>query len=375
MNELLALFPILFLVYIFQCIASSPPNCRVFLVNSHLRGRLLRFCWQLGPSQNLVFLLNPFVTSSGAVIVDEPPFLVRRGTKSEPIVLDSLRSAHNSETHSVTFETPHEFTSEQTRVYVDGSPFFSVRSEVAATQFASFLNGLQASLPKRRASLLTKQFQHMFSIRAIDRRLAEYSRYTESIHVACFCLLLFVFLLMPILIFYRGLNLLWPFLLFYIVLSCGLILWLYRRSHRRLYPMRGGGDLAHLIGIAFSPFAAIRANDSLLADLMAGFHPVAVAFRILPKEEFLKFAGSQVRQAKYLFSDSTILQYLTEFLLQESIDVDRMLAPPLPENGRSVSFCPVCLTQYTISVGACMDCNQLALRKFSTNCPGPNEPG
>jgi hypothetical protein len=375
MNELLSLFPILFFVYALQCIASAPSMSEVFFLSPRLHGRKLRHSWQVGGSQNRLFLLNPFLPFVGAILVDPLPFVARRDANGELLGLESLSSsAQDCGTRVCSFELPHKFSFEETKVFVDGELFLCVRSEDAAKRFAALLDKLQCTPAKGRASLLDKHFRSMFSAEAIDRRLEEYSRSTELLHIASFSLFLFIFLLAPPLIFFRGLHRLWPSLLLYLVLSSAVVLWLFRRSRRELYPLKRGGNLPHMIGVALSPFAAIRANDTLLADLVAEFHPVVVAHRILPKKEFLEFAGSELRKTKYISSDSTLLQFLTEFLRQQQIDLLSLLAPPTPESKHCRSFCPVCLTQYVIDRGVCQDCGQIALEAFSKNSQEANEP-
>ncbi len=375
MNELLSLLPVLFLVYLFQCIASAPNTGEVFFLGRRMRGQRLRHALQVGRSQNNVFIFNPFLPYVGAAFVHPPPFMIRRDRAGELLGIESLFCpARGGWRQSCSFDVPHKFTVEESRVILDGSPFFSVRSEEEARRLAAFLEKVGSAPSKRRSALLEKYYRNMFSIETIDKRLGEYSRGTEMLRITCFYLFVFMFLLAPSLVFFRGLHRLWPILLTYIVVSCWLILWLYRRSYRYLYPLNRGGSLPHMIGIALSPFAAIRANDSLVADLLAGFHPVAVARRTLPEKEFLEFAGLELRKMKYVTLDEVLLQFLTEFLALEQVDLGALLAPPVLESKLSRSFCPVCLTQYVIDTGLCQDCGNVALRSFLENNREPREP-
>ncbi len=73
MNELLSLLPVLFLVYLFQCIASAPNTGEVFFLGRRMRGQRLRHALQVGRSQNNVFIFNPFLPYVGAAFVHPPP--------------------------------------------------------------------------------------------------------------------------------------------------------------------------------------------------------------------------------------------------------------------------------------------------------------
>jgi hypothetical protein len=365
MNELLSLFPILFLVYLLQCIAFAPNSSEVFFLGRRMRGRRLRSALELGRSGKKLFFLNPFLPFVGAALVDPPPFKVSLDSAGELLKIESLLPPAGGAPEGCSFDVPHKFIAEETEILLDGSPFLYVRSEDEAKRVAGFLEKLGSTPPKRRPALLEKYYREMFAIEAIDKRLAEYSRVTEMLHLACLYLFLFIFLIIPAIVFIRGLYRVWPILLAYLVISALLVLWLYRRSYRRLYPMEGRETLPHMIGIALSPFAAIRANDSLAANLLVGFHPVAVARSTLPEKKFLEFAGLELRKMKYLSSDESGLRFLNEFLAREKVDIGVLLAPPVLESRMSKSFCPVCLAQYVIDAGVCQDCGKMPLKPFS----------
>jgi hypothetical protein len=301
----------------------------------------------------------------GAALVDPPPFKVNRDSTGELFGIESLLPPVSGAAQTCSFGVPHKLAVEETEIILDGSPFLSARSENEAKRLASFLEELGSAMPKRRSALLEKYYRDMFSTAAIDKRLEEYSRVTDLLQLACFYLFLFMFLVVPVLVFLRGLYRLWPVLLAYLVVSALLILWLYLRSHRRLYPTERRETLPHMIGIALSPFAAIRANDSLAANLLTGFHPVAVARCALPEKDFLEFAGLEFRKMKYISSDESALQFLTEFLAMELVDLSALLARPVLDSKMSRSFCPVCLAQYVIETGVCQDCGKIALKSFS----------
>ena len=365
MNEILFLFPILFLIYVLQCIASAPNSSEVFFLGRRKCGRRLRSVLQVGNSGKKLFFLNPFLPFAGAALVDPPPFRVSLDSDGELLRIESLLPSADSDPQGCSFDAPHKFTAEEREVLLDGTLLFSARSEDEAKRLAAFLEKLGSAPSKRRPALLEKYYRDMFAIEAIDKRLAEYSRVTEMLHVACFYLFFFLFLITPALVFIRGLYRLWPMLLAYLVISALLILWLYRRAHRRLYPLDRSETLPHMIGIALSPFAAIRANDPLAANLLIGFHPVAVARSIVPEKEFLAFAGLELRKMKYLSPDDAVLRSLTEFLARQKVDIGILLAPPVLESKRSRSFCPVCLAQYVIDTGVCQDCGNISLKPFS----------
>jgi hypothetical protein len=370
MSELLSLFPVLFLVYLLQCIAAAPPASVVFFLNHRLRGRILRHSWKVGRSQHRLYLLNPFWPPTGALYVDPFPLQVQRDARGEFLGLQSVSLAPSeSPVNLLSFDVPCKIVCRDNQVLIDGQPWLSLRSEMIAKNVATVLAKLQKSPQRKRSSVLEGELRKMFSVDSVKDRLQQYSRSADSLHAACFSLFLFLFYLAPLLIYFLGLRHLWIGLLLYLMFSSCLILWLFRRSYRELYPAASGGHWQQMLTVALSPFAAIRANDALLTNLLSGFHPLAVASFILPETEFLEFAGVELRKAKFLSGDATLLQVLTEFLARQKVDVESLLGPPHPENLHSLSFCPVCLTQYVIDAGVCKDCDNVPLHAFAAKVP------
>ena len=315
MSELLTLFPVLFLIYLLQCIGSVPPASEVFLLGPRLRGRRLRHAFSLGASGKRLFFLNPFLPPVGAARLQGPPFSFRTESNRGFTVLVSHQCPDDHVQEQLCpLDSAHEFTAEDTDVLVDDVDFLSVQTEEMAKELADLFTKIQKASTKRRTELVENYFRKLFSLEEIDQRLQAYSRAAEMLQVACSYLFFFIFVFVPPLIYWRGLRAIWILLLADLVIAAFVIIWLYRRAFRLLYPWRRGKDLPQLVGIALSPFAAIRANDSVVVDLFSGFHPVAVAFRIFSEKHFREFAGEALRKVKYLSSDPILLASLQRFL-------------------------------------------------------------
>jgi len=374
MNELVSVFPVLFLVYTLQCIAAAPPASVVFYLNHNLRGRLLRRCWQVGRFRHKLFLHNPFAPLTGAAYVDPLPFTVFCDVQGQLLGLKfDTPGDLEPRMKQISFDKPHKIGSRAKQVFVDGQSIFSAASEPSAEHVANILSRLCSVPIGKRMSLLKRECRKMFSMESLDDLLQQYSRSTMPLHAACISLFIFLFLIAPLLTFFFGLSRLWlPFLIYLVFLACS-ILWLFHRSYRNLYPGKSTGHSQRLFTIALSPFAAIRANDFLLTDLLSGFHPMAVARRLLQEDEFLEFAGAEFRKAKFLLADAVLLQFLTEFLVGQTVEVESLLRPPKRDNSRSRSYCPVCLTQYVIESGVCRDCYAVSLHPFATDSDNPTK--
>jgi len=363
MSGAFAAASILFLVYLSQCFGSAPSITVLFLLNSRLKGRLLRRFWETSPGGRRIFLLNPFLPQVGAVYADRIPFIVRCNEAGEFVSLEAHRAASDSP-RELSFETAHEIEPFGKDVLVDDQTFVSLRSEKAAQATAEFLNELQRTAAQGRLAALERCFREAFGLKALDERLERYANNAAYLQSACFSLFFFGFLLAPAAVFVLGLGRTWFAVLLYLALSCGAIAWLFLLAYRRIYPQGTRWPMQNMATIGFSPFAAIRANDLLVADLLAGFHPVAVGRRLQPEEDFWLLAGAELRRALFLDRDNFLLRFLAQFLKQNGVSPEALLAPPRREDPASRTYCPVCLTQYVVREGSCMDCGNTPLARL-----------
>lgn len=363
MSGAFAAAAILFLVYVSQCFGSAPPITVLFLLNDRLQGRLLRRFWETAPGGRRIFLLNPFLPHVGALYADQVPFIVRGSQAGEPLSLEALPSASGS-LHEFSLADTHEIESDLKAVFVDDEEFVSLSSDTAARETAGFLNELLRTPAPKRIAALEKYFRRQFNLRLLDERLEKYSKSAAYLQSVCLSLFFLIFLLAPAAVFWLGVSRTWFALLLYLILSCGAIVWLFVRAYRRIYPQKKGWPLQQMTTIGLSPFAAIRANDLLVAELVVGFHPVAVGRRLLPDEEFRLLASRELRKARFLHRDDFALRFLNDFLTQNGLNPESLLIPPRKEDYASQAYCPVCLTQYVVANGTCKDCHDTPLVHF-----------
>lgn len=364
MNEVLSLFPVLLVVYVLQCIAAAPPDTVVFLLDHRMHGRLLRHFWPVSPSHRL-FLLNPFFPRRSAVYVCGFPFSFLAGPTGEVCGVNFLTpSSAASFPTGLAFDPPRPVTSRSKQLLVTGSPVAVLRSECSAARLAIFLKKLQSAPPPKRNTVLDRELRRMFALDPLRQRLQLLVQCTVLLNSVCLSLFLFLFLVAPTAIYAFGLHRLWPGLLLTLVLFSFFILWAFRRARHRLYPKAKHEGIQDFLTIALSPFAAIRAIDHLVADLLEDFHPVAVAFAVLSEKDFLKFAERELRKTRFVTHDSFLEKSITTFLLAQKFDPQSLLRPPLGDDVHSRTYCPACLTQYVIQEGTCWDCGGVKLEQL-----------
>ena len=366
MDEVLALFPVLFLIYLLQCFVLSPSGTTVFLVDSPYAGRLLRRSWRIGANDSRLFLLNPFLCFRYPMFVIGHPFLFIMDSFGEPVGISPLNLREKSSSESTLgLSESVQFTSHLKQLLANNRPIALLPSSRAANLLSRFLNKLRSTPPNRRARLVSRDIDRMLTVDSIKQRLQLFSDKTAILSSLCFSLFLYVFLLAPTAVYKSGLRITWPILLAILFLLSFAIVWNFRRASRSLYPERIEGGLPHLVAIALSPLAAIRAVDQLAFSLLEEFHPVAVARVVLPQSDFLKFAEFELRRVKFLTRDKVLEKHLVRFLGEQGVNPQSVLAPPIPDSLQSRSFCPACLTQFVIQEGTCLDCGGLPLHPLS----------
>jgi hypothetical protein len=238
-----------------------------------------------------------------------------------------------------------------------------MRSEACAAATAELLQRVRRTASEGRIAVLRENFRARFRLKDLNERLETYAKSSAHLQSLCFALFFFVFLLGPAALFSLGLHRTWFALLLYLSLSCASITWFFAAAYRRIYPQKRGWPLQYMTTIALSPFAAIRANDLLVAELLAEFHPVAVG-GCCWRKEFRRFAGSELRKARFLYRDDFMAGVLEEFLKQNGVDLDSLLGAPRREDGASRTYCPACLTQYVVESGNCKDCDETELVRW-----------
>lgn len=180
----------------------------------------------------------------------------------------------------------------------------------------------------------------------------------------------------------------WAFARWPVILSSATLLWLGLlvatwKSHRSLYPERGGERWLKLMLLALSPGAAARANAFVARDLLDRFHPLTVGCVVLSKEHLLEMASTYWRELQHPLSspDSSEpameaasaaraeLERAYRALLEgASVDIATLEQAPEPEGEDARAYCPRCHGQYSAEEAtSCEDCPGVALVPF----PGP----
>ncbi len=255
-------------------------------------------------------------------------------------------------------------------VRIDGRSFLVADSREQAARVAADIAGLMETAPVKREGAIEKVLRSRTDSAAARERVAAWEQAGADHRFLANVLLLLLFLGIPLTARHYGVEvMLLPGLAALLVLT-GLTLFTFRQAHRRLYPEERGIRVKNLLLRAFAPPALIRAPDVLSQPLLAGFHPLAAAAALLPRDDFREYAAGVLRDVVHPLPPAApedgaeivswyrrlLDRELRRLIRGEGIDPEDLLRLPVPTDAGVRSCCPRCLAEFTIEEGECSDC-------------------
>lgn len=357
MRELASLLVIVLLVYLFQCLCWSPTRAHVFsLEPGGESGKKKRgFLWSALKLTG--YWANPLPPLQPLLVVDWPQF------QPEP---ETLRIAQ-------TDAEPAALAWEQVKIARSGNKLQcngTVVLQGGAEQLKrsqEFLDKLKRAKPKERKKLIEAWLRKATDAAAIEERLTVFCHKSRWLDLAVNLQFFLLFMIVPMAFFRFGSRALWPMVGAVLATSI-FIAWRSVKLHKYFFAGDGEGRFKSVFSTVLSPIYAIRAEDALARDLLAGFHPVAVAGVMCSQKDLEAFAGEQLRNNKFSsrgtgWYGEQLQLALTKMLEKKGVDAKRLLAAPEREAGCMV-YCPRCHAQYTKAREDCADCGYGELLAF-----------
>jgi len=205
------------------------------------------------------------------------------------------------------------------------------------------------------------------NVQSAARQVKVFRRRSLPLRIAANLQFFFLFFFLPEAIVVFVPAILWMAIALVVTTSIALALE-FRRLHRELFSKAEDTRFKATLTIALSPISAIRACDTLGRDLVANYHPVAVAATICSDAEFGALAGEQLRQGKFSAFASQWYQkklegLIEQVILQKGLQPERLLAPSAQMSG-CIVYCPRCFAQYVAERSTCADCGYEGLVAF-----------
>lgn len=198
--------------------------------------------------------------------------------------------------------------------------------------------------------------------KAAAARIDKFFEAADPVWISCNTLWVFVWILAPAIVYFRGLAGTWFGLLATGLGILGFILWTYWRAHRALYPDGFAERRSHTILMGVSPLGAIRAVDHLSHRLLAHTHPLVASMALCPRAE-------SVRLARLLYFGAAQRDDALRRFLEAGDLWSDVVAPPDAGEAGATAFCPRCHAQYVRSDGTCADCSGVALVRWASGTP------
>jgi hypothetical protein len=276
------------------------------------------------------------------------------------------------------YENLDSVRSDDATVRLTSDASISVHSRARARHLVSVLVRLRDAHHSACAALLERELSRALDERVVREAWTTYRAATTPLRAVSIILFLHLFVAWPLVVWWLGLDLLWPYLFMELVLLLAVTVWQFVRLHRRLFA-EAPLDVAAIASLALSPPAAVRAPTVLARDLFGSFHPLAVVGALGSPEHFALLASRLVRDLAYREensgSNAHALAVASWFASRQVAAVNALASrvlggkplPDAPEQERhgSTAYCPRCWTQFGSAELACEGCGGLALKSFS----------
>lgn len=294
---------------------------------------------------------------------------------------------HLQQGRLVRFDDLRVIEADDKSLRVNGELFVKTTSPRLARHLAALLRELRDLSVARRERAIESALAQLFDTPAIEQRVEDCRARSKTLRRLCNAELVHLFVVCPVVVEMGAFSAAWPFLAGGLALLSGAVLLAYWRAHAALWPEDKAGRWSVVATLLLSPPAAIRAHDLLTRDLLAEFHPLAVASVLCEQEEIAALAAATLRDARFpaypvcpseddaacrteAWSRERLTRALERFVERIGGTTALVDAPPerLSEDCRA--YCPRCTNQFVLSEGTCHACGGRPLVPFAEAVAG-----
>ncbi len=371
------IFLVLAAMYLSECVCWLPGEA-VCLSSAFGRYRFLRSLPPFKNERGQLVLANPapfassFICEPWPIVMDATGIVVPAGYRS-----GGKQSALPA---WLPYDEVRSVSTDGRAILVNRTTMASLATETHAKFVAEKLRAVCDANESDRPQVIEAILDEMTDIAAISERLLVFRQMILPLRISCTVLAVHTFVVGPLLYYVRQFAW-WHFAWLYLAgfLACWLFLvFQYRKVHQAIRNETRGARVWHLL---LSPASSMRAAEALSRDLLAGSEPVAAAAALCSAVGFAPYAGATLRSAIYPTSGDQAIAgtvasdarswfnnlraaRLRRAIQYAGVDADAFLHEP-DDVGDAASFCPRCLTLYTIGEGSCSECPGVLLRPFT----------
>lgn len=287
----------------------------------------------------------------------------------------------NQSGHWLALDALREARADRKKLLVNGEVWCVAPSSSHARFVAGRVLQVARLKPPEREKAIRELVAASLDTKAVEKRWQEFRRESRHLRWLSNALVVYVFAIVPAVVWFVGLRLSWLGLLVGLLALGTATATLFHRAHRALYPDAEDERFTHTLTIALSPVNAMRAHDALSRPLLETSHPLAAARVFMRSAGFQNLARSVLLDLRNpalplcpvnaaaargaeAFSRQVLHEAIEDLLRQSGVDPDDLCRAPKPADETCRAYCPRCHAQFTKSTGRCADCGGLALAAF-----------
>ena len=381
MSEGLTLYALLMFLYFAECFVFSGYDDAIVTLAISGKRKISTMNALIGLTQKKITLLNPFTPFSLDYMANVPRLsLSPTGVCSYAIVdyLDTKRMSQEQTT--CLYDDIKQICANDSTLMINGTFFVSCSCNEQARYYVDVVNNLKSLKSNDRVKYLLEVIGQQFSNEQILEEINTISSHLQWLRVACLLLFTGTFIVAPVAVLMYGLEtMLIPiiFLLYSLAVPVAVLNY---SAQKNLIKNSVWSRIASVIKIMLCPPMAIRLPSELSLTSLVRFHPIPVIDTNLG-DTGLSFYTEALRKLLHPIqtrSENSVSNAIIDWYAEAEYNAflhygntkygtpfNSFGSDPMQESG-SHSYCPRCLTQYTISVGTCSNCKGVMLRSFSS---------
>ena len=377
---------ILALLYLSECLIWVKKQSVAFVSLSGRRWRLATPISWLGNANGAMLILNPL----------PPPGRVFLSHLLPISISPSGVCAFNSQTLSsgarpptqtgdfLPFSAIQKTGTDGAYLLLNGQKFGRCATPKQAKALANTIEAVRTAKVSKREALVRSWLTKQFDARGARRLWSEADESIGLIRWTCSVFFVFMFVGLPILVTFYGLEqLIIPLAVGILALAVQTAI-LFFRAHRKLFPAESQERFESMVKMIVCPPVSLRAADVLTRNLLTEYSPIVVAnvlagadaagqkFArdfVLDLQHPLKHEVTDEKAAETISWMNTVqLKACLEHVRRDGQVTVESLLQAAEREGESVSYCPRCGVQFVAGAGdECPDCPGVGLVAFSDN--------
>lgn len=372
MSEGITLFFILLIFYLVECIFWLHRNSAAFVSFTGKHWYLIFFNKYFGNDRGGIFPANPLPPLGKVYICSLLPVSFSK-THVCSQISQTLTNDFKTD-KNVKFMKYDEIKSVSTidkEIFINGDMFVKFGTSIQSIFIKDILLKLVSLNDEQRENEIKRIVQETFDVEKAKTIIETYNDKSYKLRVCCNLLFVYIFLIVPVLVYFYGTIQLFVILLVFMYLLSISISIVFYFIHKTFYSAQRSERIIDMIKMIIFPPTALRANDLLSLNILINYHPLTVAQILFDKFNFDKFSKKVVIDLKNPIINNfeneqvtltnkwhrdNLENIVTAFLQNNGVDTKNLLIAPSPENISCKSYCPRCNAQYTMQKGICSEC-------------------